>query len=78
MLKEKIRPLTLCIIKNNDRVLVGDGYDSKKGEVFYRLLGGGIEFGEAAEEALNSSASEIEQLEKDSQEILSSFYCFLP
>lgn len=53
MLKEKIRPLTLCIIKNKDRLLVGDGYDSKKGEVFYRLLGGGIEFGETGEEALN-------------------------
>ena len=58
MLKEKIRPLTLCIIKNKDRVLVSDGYDSKKGEVFYRLLGGGIEFGETGEEALNREFNE--------------------
>jgi NADH pyrophosphatase NudC (nudix superfamily) len=53
MLEEKIRPLTLCIIKNKDKLLVGDGYDSKKDQVFYRLLGGGIEFGETGEEALN-------------------------
>lgn len=58
MLEEKIRPLTLCIIKNSDRILVGDGYDSKKGEVFYRLLGGGIEFGETGEEALNREFKE--------------------
>lgn len=58
MLEEKIRPLTLCIIKNKDKVLVGDGYDSKKEEVFYRLLGGGIEFGETGEEALNREFKE--------------------
>jgi len=58
MKKNGIRPLSLCIIKNKDRILVGDGYDSKKGDTFYRLLGGGIEFGEKGEEALNREFKE--------------------
>lgn len=48
----KIRPLTLCLIKYQDKILVGEGFDSKKNEVFYRPLGGGIDFGETGEEAL--------------------------
>lgn len=55
---DQIRPLALCIIKYQDKVLVGDGYDSKKDEVFYRLLGGGIEFGETGEEAVKREFKE--------------------
>lgn len=47
-----IRPLALCIIKNQGKLLVGNGYDSKKNKNFYRLLGGGIKFGETGEEAV--------------------------
>ena len=53
-----IRPLALCIVKNNDKVLVMDGYDPKKDQEFYRLLGGGIEFGETGEEALKREFQE--------------------
>ena len=53
MIKEnEIRPLAVCIIKHNGRLLAGSGYDKIKKESFYRLLGGGIEFGEKSEEAL--------------------------
>ncbi|HUC94955.1 MAG TPA: NUDIX domain-containing protein [Candidatus Saccharimonadales bacterium] len=52
MLEGVIRPLALCIVKNQDKVLVGEGFDSKKNETFYRFLGGGIEFGEKGEEAI--------------------------
>lgn len=53
-----IRPLALCIIKNEDKILVMDGYDPKKDQAFYRLLGGGIEFGERAEAALKREFQE--------------------
>jgi 8-oxo-dGTP pyrophosphatase MutT (NUDIX family) len=48
-----IRPLALGLIRNSDRILVFEGHDDVKGETFYRLLGGGIEFGEQAVEALH-------------------------
>ncbi len=59
MLKEnKIRPLAVCIIKHNGKLLSGVGYDRLKNETFYRLLGGGIEFGEKAEETLQREFKE--------------------
>lgn len=45
----QIRPLAICVFRNKDRILVAEGYDSIKGETFYRPLGGGIEFGEHSE-----------------------------
>lgn len=58
MRKGAIRPLALCIVKYQDKILVGDGYDFKKNEVFYRLLGGGIEFGETGKEAVKREFKE--------------------
>ena len=56
---EAIRPLSLAIIKNNkNQILVSPGYDSVKDEYFYRLLGGGVEFGESSLEALNREFKE--------------------
>ncbi len=52
MKKKRIRPIALCVFLNNDRILVFEGYDKVKDEVFYRPLGGGIEFGEKAEDAV--------------------------
>lgn len=54
----QIRPLAICIFRNNDRILVGEGYDPVKRETFYRPLGGGIEFGERAEDALRREVRE--------------------
>lgn len=42
----KIRLIALCICRRNNRILVQEGYDSVKDQMFYRPLGGGIEFGE--------------------------------
>lgn len=47
-----IRPLAICVFRHGDRILVAEGYDSLKEEVFYRPLGGAIEFGERSQEAL--------------------------
>lgn len=53
MINNRIRPLALAIVKKNDKVLVQVGFDSKKNEKFYRLPGGGIEFGETGIVALH-------------------------
>lgn len=47
-----IRPLAICLFMDRGRVLVAEGYDPVKGETFYRPLGGAIEFGETAADAL--------------------------
>ncbi len=47
-----IRPNILVIFKKGDKVLVQKGIDEKIGEVFYRCLGGGIEFGETSIQAV--------------------------
>ena len=52
MREEKIRPIAICICRDGDRILVAEGHDSKKGETFYRPLGGTIEFGERGEETV--------------------------
>lgn len=48
----QIRPLAVAIIRKDNKVLAIKGFDDKKGEAFYRLIGGGIEFGEKGEETI--------------------------
>lgn len=64
----QIRPIAICVFRNNNRILVFEGYDSIKDETYYRPLGGGIEFGESGEEAIRREVmeelhSEIEELQ---------------
>lgn len=47
-----IRPIALGLVRRGDEILVFDAYDSVKQERFHRLLGGGIEFGERAVDAV--------------------------
>jgi ADP-ribose pyrophosphatase YjhB (NUDIX family) len=54
----KIRILSLLIIKKDNKVLVSPGYDKVKDNRFYRLIGGGVEFGETALEALQRELME--------------------
>jgi 8-oxo-dGTP pyrophosphatase MutT (NUDIX family) len=63
----RIRPIAICVFRNNNRILVFEGHDTIKGETFYRPLGGGIEFGEYSEvavrrEIMEELRSEIEDL----------------
>lgn len=46
MKPNSIRPIAICIIRNEDSLLLFEGRDESKGETFYRPLGGSIEFGE--------------------------------
>lgn len=52
MKKKRIRPLSICVFRHNDHILVAEGYDAVKEEYFYRPLGGGIEFGESSAETI--------------------------
>lgn len=54
----KIRPLALCAIRRGDALLVFEGHDRVKGTTFYRLLGGGIEFGERG---IDAAARELRE-----------------
>lgn len=46
-----VRPVALCVIRRDDKLLVSEGYDTAKEDRFYRPLGGTIEFGESSAEA---------------------------
>lgn len=48
----KIRTISVAIVRNGKKFLALEGYDRKKNETFYRLLGGGVEFGELSEQTL--------------------------
>ena len=58
MKKNRIRPLAICVFRNNDRILVVEGYDPIKKQTFYRPLGGGIEFGEYSEQTIRRELME--------------------
>lgn len=47
-----IRPIAVCFVRDGDRLLVEHGYDSVGRRNFYRVVGGGIEFGERAADAV--------------------------
>jgi len=55
---ERPRPVALGIIREGDEIFVFEGHDPHKGETFYRPLGGTIEFGERAADAVKRELSE--------------------
>jgi 8-oxo-dGTP pyrophosphatase MutT (NUDIX family) len=69
-----IRPLALVVFKRDDgRILVAPGFDPVKQQRFYRPLGGGIEFGERAEEAARREILEELGAEIDDLKLLGTF-----
>lgn len=54
----QIRSIAICVFRKDDRILVFEGYDPTKKQTFYRPLGGGIEFGETAEETVRREMKE--------------------
>jgi ADP-ribose pyrophosphatase YjhB (NUDIX family) len=55
---KEIRPVVLGLAIKDGKLLVSEGYDSKKDKTFYRCLGGGIEFLETSQEALKREFKE--------------------
>jgi ADP-ribose pyrophosphatase YjhB (NUDIX family) len=53
-----IRPVALAVVRRGRELLVFDAFDTVKQERFHRPLGGGIEFGERAEEAVRRELCE--------------------
>ena len=58
MTAKTLRPIALCVIRRDDKLLVYSGYDRVKRDHYYRPLGGGIEFGERGATA---AAREMEE-----------------
>jgi ADP-ribose pyrophosphatase YjhB (NUDIX family) len=54
----RIRGLSVALIRQGNEVLVSPGHDDIKGTDFYRLLGGGIEFGETSLDAVRREIHE--------------------
>jgi ADP-ribose pyrophosphatase YjhB (NUDIX family) len=57
-MSDRIRVLAIGVFRVGDRVLLARGTDPESGESFYRPLGGGVEFGERAADALTREITE--------------------
>lgn len=58
MTQKRIRPIAICVFRHQNRILVFEGYDSVKKEIFYRPLGGSIEFGEHSSKTVTREIKE--------------------
>lgn len=56
--KRKIRPTAIACVTRGDDLLVSLGDDPARGITYFRPLGGGIDFGETAEEAVRREMRE--------------------
>ncbi|WP_413175584.1 NUDIX hydrolase [Anabaena azotica] len=59
----EIRVIVLALIRDGERIFVSEGYDPTKQSNFYRALGGGVEFGEPSQVALEREFQEEIQAE---------------
>lgn len=48
----------MCLIKRNGKTLLNRGFDQAKNEIFYRLVGGTVEFGETGKKAIKREIKE--------------------
>ena len=49
MTPDYVRPIAICVFRRDGGLFVFEGYDSAKGDHFYRPLGGAVEFGEPSD-----------------------------
>lgn len=71
MKSDAIRNLALVIIRKDNKVLASPGLDSIKGNNFFRLIGGGVDFGENSLMALKREIKEELDLELEKYRLLS-------
>jgi len=67
---DTIRTVALAVCSHRGRILVERGYDHVLGEPFLRAIGGGVEFGERAVDALAREWREELGLELEAPELL--------
>lgn len=70
MVKSRIRPIALGLIRHQGHIFVSKGDDRVSGQSFYRFLGGGIDFGETSIDALKREFQEEIQAELTNIEYL--------
>jgi ADP-ribose pyrophosphatase YjhB (NUDIX family) len=58
MKKGQIRAISICVFRNNDSILVCEGFDEVKQDYYYRPIGGGIEYGETSSNAIKREVFE--------------------
>ena len=58
MRQGQVRPIALCVFRQDDRVLVAEFHDPSKNQTFYRPLGGTIEFGERGQQTVEREFGE--------------------
>jgi 8-oxo-dGTP pyrophosphatase MutT (NUDIX family) len=66
----EMRGLAVVVIKNGNKTLVSPGYDKIKDKSFYRLLGGGIDFGETSLAAIKREIKEELNVELENYKLL--------
>jgi len=71
--RDRVRPIAISIIRNNDKILVYERQDDITGERFYRLVGGCIEFGELSNTALKREFEEELSLDIKNTKLISIF-----
>ena len=71
--ENRIRPISISIIRNDMKILVYERQDDITGEKFYRLVGGCIEFGEASDIALKREFKEELSLDIEEIKLISTF-----
>ena len=71
--RDKVRPIAISIIRNNDKILVYERQDDIIGKRFYRLVGGCIEFGELSNTALKREFKEELSLDIKNTKLISIF-----
>lgn len=70
MQPSKIRVISICVFRRGNSILVFEGFDIARKTHYYRPLGGGIEPGERAVDAVRREIREEVQLESDGFELL--------
>jgi ADP-ribose pyrophosphatase YjhB (NUDIX family) len=65
-----IRPISICIVRRDDEILVMEARDESRDLTFYRPLGGGIEFGERSDDAVKRELREEIGAELDEVRLL--------
>ena len=68
--EQKIRIKAMCLFTHQGKTLASKGFDEKKGETFYRGIGGSVDFRETSEGAMIREIKEELGCEAENLELL--------